>query len=71
MERFIGFLSGLAACLAIVSGLLLVQPRATASVTTAAWEQDAVQLADESDTAHETAMGEWMLASLDAFEGQN
>ncbi|MCL2641078.1 MAG: zf-HC2 domain-containing protein [Phycisphaerales bacterium] len=67
VERFIGLLSGVAACLAIVGGLLLMQPRATASVSVpaAAWERDAVQLADEAvDNTPETAIGQWMVASL-------
>ena len=73
IERFIGFLSGVAACLAIVSGLLLMQPSATTSVVPshAAWEHDAVELADETEMAPETAIGEWMVASLADSGGQS
>jgi len=76
MERFIGMLSGVAACVAIVGGLLLMQPGATAlatSSTPAAWESDAGgggQLADDSlDNTPETAIGQWMVAGLSAYEG--
>ena len=72
VERFIGVLSGVAACLALVGGVLLMQPRATASTApSAAWERDAVQLVDESaDNTPETAMGQWMIASLSGGGGQ-
>ncbi|MCL2645883.1 MAG: anti-sigma factor [Phycisphaerales bacterium] len=79
MERFIGLLSGIAACLALVGCLLLMQPHVTAPIVSTAsvissvpaapavWERDAVQLADESlDNTPETAMGQWMIASLSA-----
>jgi len=72
IERFVGLLSGVAACIAMMGGLLLLRPATAATLSPPdRWEGHAVGIIDESlistgSNPREAAMGEWMLSNLSA-----
>ncbi len=77
LERFAWALSAVAACLAIVGTLQLMQPVSASpvAVVPAAWEGTAVQLSNNTEDASATAnagdpaMTDWMVADLSEGNG--
>jgi anti-sigma factor RsiW len=71
LERFVGLLSGIAACLAVIGGLMLMQPANAAPLAPDRWEGNAVGIIDESlatsgGNTRENAIGQWMVSNLSA-----
>jgi anti-sigma factor RsiW len=69
VERFVGLLSGLAACLAVIGGLMLLRPAATTPVAPDRWEGHAAGIIDETlatsvGGTREVALGQWMVSNL-------
>jgi len=65
IERFIGLLSGIAACLALIAGLMLLPHTGVAS--TSSFEVATQMAPDDSlatDTSPETAIGQWMVSNV-------
>lgn len=64
-ERFAGFLSAMAACLAIASALSLMRA-GEAAPAPLPWETSTNRVADDSSAANskETTVAEWMVADL-------
>jgi anti-sigma factor RsiW len=71
LERFVGLLSGIAACLAVIGGLMLMQPANAAPLAPDRWEGNAIGIIDESlatsgGNTRENAIGQWMVSNLSA-----
>jgi anti-sigma factor RsiW len=68
LERFVGLLSGIAACLALFAGLMLFRPAAAAPLAAPVpWESTATQLPEDSTplaNSQESAIGQWMVSNL-------
>jgi anti-sigma factor RsiW len=67
LERFVGLLSGIAACLALMGGLMLMRTTAAVALAPpASWEGQAVGIADDSAPAgdRDTAIDQWMVSNL-------
>jgi anti-sigma factor RsiW len=69
VERFVGLLSGVAACLAVIGGLMLMQPANAAPVPPDRWEGHAVGIIDDNlvstgSNTREMAIGQWMVSDL-------
>jgi anti-sigma factor RsiW len=69
LERFVGLLSGIAACLAMIGGLMLMRPANAAPLAPDRWEGNAVGIIDETlatsgGNTRENAIGQWMVSNL-------
>jgi anti-sigma factor RsiW len=69
VERFVGLLTGIAACLAVIGGLMLLQPGTPTPILPDRWEGHAAGIFDENQiiaggSMREIAIGQWMVSNL-------